>query len=93
MSAFEVLIQPSLTTTTLSNRMQVVIVMTLPAFLLIVLLPWLILDPPVSMEHIYPEHYTFISYKTYNMSVGKSLFLLTCSYIILKMLIAALFFL
>ena len=54
-SAFQVPILHGLTITTLSYRMQVVIVATLQAFLLIVLLPWLILDPPVSMEHIYPD--------------------------------------
>ena len=88
-SAFEVPILPSLTIITLSNRMQAVIVMTLQALLLIVLLPWLLLDPPVIMEQIHPERYTFMECKAYRTSVGKSLFLLTCSYIFLQMSLSA----
>ncbi|XP_078382258.1 extracellular calcium-sensing receptor-like [Oculina patagonica] len=88
-SAFHVILLPSLATTNLSNRMQVVIVMTLQAFLLILLLPWLLLDPPIIMEHIHPERYTFIECKAYNALVGKSLFLLTCSYTFFQMFISA----
>ena len=88
-SAFQVPVLPSLTIATLSNRMQAFIVISLLVFLLIVLLPWLLLDPPVIMEHIYPEHYTFIYCKAYNTLVGKSLFLLTCSLSFIQMSISA----
>ncbi|XP_078356952.1 extracellular calcium-sensing receptor-like [Oculina patagonica] len=88
-SAFQVPILPSLTTNSLTNRMHAVIVITLQTFLIIVLLPWLLLDPPVIMEYIYPERYTFIKCKAYNASVGKTMFLTTCSYIFFQLLISA----
>ena len=88
-SAFQVPIVPNLTMTSLTYRLQVFIVMTLQAFLLTVLVPWLLMDPPVVKEHIYPERYTFIECKAYKELVGKSLFLLTCSYIFLQMSISA----
>ena len=88
-SAFDVPIAAGLTITTFTNRMQVAIVTTLQAFLLIVLLPWSLLDPPVVEEYIYPEHYAFIKCKAYSMSLGKNLFLLNCSYIFLQILLSA----
>ncbi|KAJ7370630.1 hypothetical protein OS493_031045, partial [Desmophyllum pertusum] len=88
-SVFNIPIAPSCTITNLSNRMQAVIVITLQALLLLVLLPWLLLDPPVSMKHIVTEHYIFIECKAYNFLPGKSLFLLTFSYVFLQMLLCA----
>ena len=88
-SAFQVPMAASLTITSFSNRMQAVIVTALQAFLLIVLLPWSLLDPPFVVENIYPEHYAFIKCKAYNKSLGKSLFFLTCSYIFLQLLLSA----
>ena len=88
-SAFEVPMAASLTISSFTNRMQAIIVTTLQAFLLIVLLPWSLFDPPVVVEYIYPEHYAFIKCKAYNMSLGKSLFFLNCSYISLQILLAA----
>ena len=58
-------------------------------FLLIVLLIWLHIDPPFTMEQIYPEQYTFIHCKAYSTAAGKILFSLTCSYILMKMLLCA----
>ena len=87
--AFEVPIAAGLKLTTFTNRMQAVIVTTLQAFLVIVLLAWSLLDPPVVKEHIYPEHYAFIKCKAYSMPLGRALFLLNCSYIFLQILLSA----
>ena len=57
--------------------------------LLLVLLPWLLLDPPVKEEHIRTDQYIFIECKAYNSIVGKSLFLVTCSYIIFQTVFSA----
>ena len=88
-TAFQVQLIHGYIITSLTNRMQAVIIITLQAFLLIVLLPWLLLDPPFIMEHIYAEHYTLIHCKAYSMVAGKSLFLLTCSYIVIQMLLTS----
>jgi len=57
--------------------------------LLFLLLPWQFLDPPVKEEHILTEQYIFIECKAYSMVVGKSLFLITCSYFLIQILFAA----
>ena len=88
-SAFEVPIAAGLTITPFTNRMQVVVVTTLQAFLLIVLLPSSLLDPPVVEEYIYSEHYVFIKCKAYSVPLGKNQFLLNCSYIFLQILLSA----
>ena len=88
-SAFQLAIVPRFQITVFTDRMQAVTVMTLQAFLLILLLPWLLLDPPVIKEHIYPERYTFMKCEAYNELVGKIMFFLTCSYIFLQLLISA----
>ena len=88
-SAFEVPIAAGLTITLFTNRMQAVILTTLQAFLLIVLLPWSLLDPPVVEEYNYPEHYAFIKCKADSMPLGKNLFLLNCSFIFLQILLSA----
>ena len=87
--AFKVPIVPGFTIVSLTNRMQAVIVVTLHVLLLFPLLLWLVLDPPDNVQHIYPEQYTFIECKAYNMLVGKSLFMLTSSYIFIQMLLSA----
>ena len=74
---------------TLTNRMQVVIIITTHIVLLFLLLPWQFLDPPVKKEHILTEQYIFIECKAYSMVVGKSLFLITCSYILIQILFSA----
>ena len=74
---------------TMTNRMQVVIIITMHIVLLFLLLPWQFLDPPVKKEHILTEQYIFIECKAYSMVVGKSLFLITCSYILIQILFAA----
>ncbi|KAJ7389120.1 Methyltransferase-like protein 16 [Desmophyllum pertusum] len=51
--------------------MQAVIVITMHILLLLVLLPWLFLDPPINKEHILTDHYIFIECKAYNLVVGK----------------------
>ena len=75
----------------LSNRMQAVIVITLHVLLLFVLLPWFLLDPPVMIQHTYPEQYTFVECKAYNISAGKTLFMLTSTFIFVQMLLSAFF--
>ena len=88
-SAFQIPLLCGYKITSLTNRMQAVIVLTLQAFLLIVLLTWLHIDTPFTVEQIYPEKYTLIHCKPYSTVVGKSLFSLTCSYILIKMLLCA----
>lgn len=75
----------------LTIRMQVLIVITLHVLLLFVLLPWFLLDPPVITRHIHPEQYTFIECKAYNFSPGKTLFTITTTFIFVQMLLSAIF--
>ena len=84
-SAFQVPLVHGYKITSLPGRKQAVVVTTFQAFLLIVLLSWLLRDPPFILEHIYPEHYTFMHCAAYSTLVGKSLFSLTCAYILIKM--------
>ncbi|XP_058948044.2 metabotropic glutamate receptor 4-like [Pocillopora verrucosa] len=87
-SAFRVPIMTSLEFTSLPNKAQVGIVIASLAPLLSVLMPWLLLDPPFNMQHIYPKRYTFNECKAYSSSLGKSLFLVTCFYIFFQMLLS-----
>ena len=84
-SAFQVPLVHGYKITSLPGRKQAGVVTTFQAFLLIVLLSWLLRDPPFILEHIYPEHYTFMQCAAYRTLVGKSLFALTCAYILIKM--------
>ena len=88
-SAFQIPLLYRFTITSLTNKMQAVIVAILQAFLLIVLLTWLHIDAPFTVEQIYPEQYTLIHCKAYSTVAGKSLFSLTCFYILIKMLLCA----
>ena len=88
-SAFQVPISTSLEFTSLSNKAQVGIVIASLAPLLLVLMPWLLLNPPFNKQHIYPKRYTFNECKAYSSSVGKSLFLATCFYIFFQMLVSS----
>ncbi len=88
-SAFQVPITHSFVITSLTNRMQGVIVLTTHILLLFVLLPWLLLDPPIKKKHILTDQYIFIECKAYNLVVGKSLFLVTCAYILFQTVFSA----
>ena len=88
-SAFQICLFSSYRITSLTNRTQAVIVVTLQVFLLIVLITCLQVDPPFTVEQIYPEQYTLIHCNEYSTVAGKSLFSLTCSYILIKMLLCA----
>ena len=88
-SAFQISITPFRMITSLTNRKLGVIVIALQVALLIVLLPWLLLDPPISRKHILTEHYIFIECKAYKFVAGKSLFLLTLGFIFLQTLLCA----
>ncbi|KAL9964461.1 hypothetical protein ACROYT_G028107 [Oculina patagonica] len=88
-SAFHVPIVHSFVITSLTNRMQGVIVVTLHILLLLVLLPWLLLDPPNKKEHVLTDQYIFIECKAYDLVLGKSLFLVTCSYILFQTVFSA----
>ena len=91
-SAFQIPIARSFEiTNNLSNRMQGVVITTMHILLLLVLLPWQLLDPPVKKKHILTEQYIFIECKAYSVVVGKSLFLVTCSYILIQILFSAFF--
>ena len=87
-SAFQVPMMTSLEFTSLPSKAQVGIVIASLAPLLSVLMPWLLLDPPFNMQHIYPKRYTFNECKAYSSSLGKSLFLVTCFYIFFQMLLS-----
>ncbi len=88
-SAFQVPIAHSFVITSLTNRMQGVIILTMHILLLLVLLPWLLLDPPIKKEHVLTDQYIFIECKAYNLEVGRSLFLVTCSYILFQTIFSA----
>ncbi|XP_078384113.1 extracellular calcium-sensing receptor-like [Oculina patagonica] len=90
-SAFQVPIVRSFTVSSLSSRMQGVIVITLHALPLLLLLPWLILDPPFKIKLILREEYTFVECKAYNILIGKYFFLAICSFIFLHMSLCAFF--
>ena len=89
--AFQVPLVGNLIISSLTNRMQVGIVISLQVLLLVVLLPWLLLDAPFNMEHVYPERYIFHECKAYGMLVGQTLYLATCSLIFVQMFLSAFF--
>ena len=88
-SVFQVPISPLFEITSLTNRIQGVIIIAMHILLLLVLLPWLLLDPPFKKEHILTDRYIFIECKAYNHVVGRSLFLITCCYIIFQTVFSA----
>ena len=88
-SAFQIPLARSLVTIPLSNRMQGLVIITTHTLLLLVLLLWQLLDPPIKKEYILTEEYIFIECKTYSVEVGKSLFVVTCSFILIQILFAA----
>ena len=88
-SAFQIPLARSLVAISLTNRMQVVIIITMHILLLLLLLPWQLLDPPVKKRHILTDQYIFIECKAYSVLVGKSFFLVTCSYILIQIFFAA----
>ena len=88
-SAFQIPLARCLVKISLTNRMQGLILITMHIILLLVLLPWQLLDPPVKKEHILTEQYIFIECKAYSVVVGKSFFLVTCSYILIQILFSA----
>ncbi len=89
-SAFQVPLARCFVIHSLTNRMQGVIIITMHILLVFVLLSWLLLDPPSKRKHILREHYIFIECHAYNFAVGKTLFLLTCSYLLFQALFSAL---
>ena len=88
-SAFQIPIARSFEFTHLSNRMQVLIIIIMHILLLLVLVPWQLLDPPVKKEHIVTEQYIFIECKAYSVPVGEGFFLAACSYILIQILFSA----
>lgn len=75
---------------TFSNgRSQLGMFMILQILLLAIILPWFLLDPPSRARFGYPEKHIFIECKGYNSIVGKSLFMLTCCYILPQALVCA----
>ena len=88
-SAFQIPLARCLVKISLTNRMQGLILITMHIILLLVLLPWQLLDPPVKKEHILTEQYIFIECRAYSVVVGKSFFLVTCSYILIQILFSA----
>ena len=87
-SAFQVPISHSFMITPFTDRMQSVIIITIHILLLLTLLPWLLLDPPIKKEHL-TDQYIFIECKAYNQVVGKRLFLVTCSYILFQTVLSS----
>ena len=88
-SAFQIPIARSFEITHLSNRMQGLIIIFMHILLLLVLLPWQLLDPPIKKEHILTEQYIFIECKAYSLPVGEGFFLAVCSYILIQILFSA----
>ena len=88
-SAFQIPLTRSAVAITLTNKMQVVIIIAMHILLLLVLLPWQLLDPPIKKEHILTEQYLFIECKAHKVVVGKSFFMVACSYIFIQVLFSA----
>ena len=88
-SAFQIPIARSFEIAHLSNRMQVLIIIIMHILLLLVLLPWQLLDPPIKKENILTEQYIFIECKAYSVPVGEGFFLAACSYILIQILFSA----
>ena len=88
-SAFQIPIVYTLETVSIISRRQGVIIATMHIVLLLLLLPWQLLDPPVKKAHILTEQYLFNVCKAYNVVVGKSFFMVTCSYIFIQVLLSA----
>lgn len=88
-SAFQVPLTQCFVIHSLTNRMQGLIIITLHILLIFVLLSWVLLDPPSKNKHILREYYIFIECHAYNFAVGKTLFLLTCSYLLFQALVSA----
>ena len=88
-TAFQIPMTLCCTISSFTKRLQVAIIITLQVILLLVLLPWLLLDPPVITKHILTDHYIFIECKAYNYLTGKVMFLLTFSCILLQTLLSA----
>ena len=88
-SAFQIPIARSFEIAHLSNRMQVLIIIIMHILLLLVLLPWQLLDPPIKKENILTEQYIFIECKAYSVPVGEGFFLAACSYILVQILFSA----
>ena len=88
-SAFQIPMTLYCTISSFTKRMQVLVIITVQVILLLVLLPWLLLDPPVSTKHVLTDHYIFIECRAYSYLTGKFLFLLTFSYVLLQMLLCA----
>ena len=86
-SAFQIQIRLCCSISSFTNRMQVALIITLQFILLLLLLPWLLLDPPFSTKHILTDHYIFIECKAYSYVTGKVLFMLTFSCVLLQMLL------
>lgn len=87
--AFRVPVVQCLAPNSLSNKKKGAIVIILHVILLLLLLAWLLLDPPTDSRNIYPEQYIFVECQAYSSSVGKYLFLLTCSYIFAQTFLCA----
>ena len=75
----------------LSDRVQICILIMLQVLLLIFILPWLQLDPPFKVQHIYSELYTFSKCKAFTSFTGKSLFSVICFYVFVQLLLSAVF--
>jgi len=88
-SAFQIPLARPLVVISLTNRKQVVIIIAMHIVLLLVLIPWQLLDPPIKKKHILTEQYIFIECKAYREIVGQGFFLATRSYILIQILFAS----
>ncbi|KAJ7382198.1 hypothetical protein OS493_036529 [Desmophyllum pertusum] len=65
-SAFQVPIAHCCMMSSVNKIMQAVIVITMHFLMLLVLLPWIFLDPPINKEHILTDNYIFIECNAYS---------------------------
>ncbi|CAH3158281.1 unnamed protein product, partial [Pocillopora meandrina] len=63
----------------------------LQVLLLFFIPPWLLLDLPFKVQHIYSELYTFSKCKAYTSLTGKSLFSVICFYVFCQLLLSGFF--
>ena len=72
--------------------MQIVIKITMHMLLLLVVLPWQLLDAPVKKAHalrLLTHQYIVPECKARKVVVGRSFFMITCCYIFIQMLFSA----
>ncbi|KAL9954460.1 hypothetical protein ACROYT_G042001 [Oculina patagonica] len=70
-------------------KYQVALVALVNSVVVVLLIAWFASDPPFRNETIQPTQYIFYTCKPYGSSVGKALYLIVCSYVLLLSLLSS----